>query len=81
MQIEGKIIDVFETWPLQLTVETRDGRLYVGLQLDTTITYHGLPSGASELKAHRWIRIDGEESAPQGFLARSITILTQPSPH
>ena len=76
MQIEGKIIDVFETWPFQLTVETRTGRYHVGLQLDTTITYQGLPSSASELKAHRWILIDGEESAPQGFLAKSITILT-----
>jgi hypothetical protein len=74
MQIEGKIIDVFETWPLQLGVETRSGRYHVGLEPDTRITYRGLPSSASELKAGRWILIEGEESAPQGFLAKAITI-------
>lgn len=74
MRVEGVVIEVYETWPLQLAIEASEGRYHVGLQVDTRITYRGHPVAASEIKVHRRITIDGPASGPNAMLADSIEL-------
>ena len=73
MRIEGVVIEVYETWPLQLSVEASDGKYHIGLHSDTKITRRGRPAGASEIKGR--IAVDGNISGPNALVADSIELL------
>lgn len=76
MQIEGTIVDVFETWPLQLSVETQAGRYHVSLQHDTKIVFQGHSESARALKSRRRVRITGSAAGPDSLQAEEIEILS-----
>ena len=59
MIIEGTIIEVMESWPLQLIVQTREGRYYVELLSETRITQAGESINQGNLLPDLQIQIDG----------------------
>ena len=61
--IEGKITQVMESFPLQLMVETQDGRYYVALLPETKITQQGKTLDASNLNPGLKVKIQGLSSA------------------
>ena len=76
MSIEGTIIEVMESWPLQLSVETTDGQYSVELLSETTITKDGNAVDAGSLEPNIQVVITGEASANQdnAMIANSIEI-------
>lgn len=75
MRIEGTVVEVYETWPLQLSIEAADGLYHIGLNPDTKIKRRGHPAGAMEIKDHVRIAIYGTISGPKALLADSIELL------
>ena len=61
--IEGKISQVMESFPLQLMVETKDGRYCVALQPETKIAHQGKTVDASNLNPGLTVTIKGLSSA------------------
>jgi hypothetical protein len=76
MRIEGNIVDVFESWPLQLAVEADTIRCHVSLAHNTSIIFQGRPASPQDLKTHRRIRIEGEAAGTNALLATNIEILS-----
>lgn len=62
MVIEGKIVEVMESWPLQLVVETQSGRYYVELVPETTIAQQGQKVDQGNLKAGLQVQLEGQRS-------------------
>ena len=61
--IEGKITQVMESFPLQLMVETQDGRYCVALLPETKIAQQGKTLDASNLNPGLRVKIQGLTSA------------------
>ena len=62
IDIEGKITQVMESFPLQLMVETKDGRCCVALLPETKITQQGQTLDASNLNPGLTVTIQGLSS-------------------
>lgn len=77
MIISGKIIQVMESWPIQLSVETSSGTYDVQLLEDTKITRQGKTVKPGELNPNMRIKIEGQLSSPNsdGVTASTIEIL------
>jgi hypothetical protein len=76
MVIEGTIVDVMETWPLQLAVDTREGIYQVALAEATTVTSEGQPAEPARLLPGLSVRIEGEAPNPRAMRAVHIDIGT-----
>ena len=63
ISIEGKISQVMESFPLQLMVETKNGRYYVALLPETKITQQGKTVDTSKLNPGLTVKIEGRSSA------------------
>ena len=74
MVIEGTIIGVMETWPLQLSVDTREGTWQVALAETTVVTSGGRPVDLSKLLPGRRVRVDGEASTARAMKATRIDL-------
>lgn len=72
MTIEGKIVNVMETWPLQLTVETEKGPVHVMLQPEADAL------GSRELQPGTTVRIEGSPTGAEGLTATAITLMAEP---
>jgi hypothetical protein len=72
--IEGTIIDVMETWPLQLSVDTREGIYHVALAETTAVTSEGRPEEPAQLLPGRPIRVEGKASNARAMKAARIDI-------
>lgn len=77
MIIEGKIVEVMESWPLQLTVETETGRYHVELLSETTITREGETVDPGELLPDLLIRVQGQRTGSSAIIAQTIEILVE----
>jgi hypothetical protein len=77
MIIEGKIVEVMESWPLQLTVETGTGRYHVELLSETTITREGETVDPGELLPDLQVRVQGQASGPNTMTAQAIKVLSE----
>jgi hypothetical protein len=75
MTIEGSVLDVMESWPLQPTVQPPEGRYHVGLLTETVVNRGGKSVDAGELKPGVRVRIEGEGSGPNALTAREVRIL------
>jgi len=75
--IDGKIVSVMESWPLQLIVETATDRYNVLLLLETMITRRGVKISAGELNPSLRVLIKGHRSSENQFAmtAQQIEIL------
>ena len=74
--IEGKITQVMESFPLQLMVETKNGRYCVALVPETKIVQQGKTVDASNLNPGVTVTIQGLSSATDrlAMTARVIEI-------
>lgn len=81
MIISGKIIQVMESWPLQLTVETSSGSYDVQLLEDTKITRQGKTVKSGELSTNMPVKIEGQlsNSNSNAFTASNIEIQALPN--
>jgi hypothetical protein len=70
--IEGTIIDVMETWPLQLSVDVGGRTRQVALGEETVITSEGQPADAGRLQPGRRIRVEGESAHAGAIKAARI---------
>ncbi|MEG4286621.1 hypothetical protein QUB68_26165 [Microcoleus sp. A006_D1] len=77
MEIEGKIVTVMESWPLQLTVQTQTGFYDVVLRLDTQITQNERIVDPGSLHPDLQVRIRGQVSSsnPLAMNAQMIEVL------
>ncbi len=75
MRIEGYVLEVMESMPLQLAVKSESTRIFVHLLLETTITQRGTPVGPGVIRPGIRIRIEGPGSVGEGMAADSIEIL------
>ena len=76
IDVEGKISQVMESFPLQLVVETRNGRCCVALVPETKIVQQGKTVDASNLHPGLTVKIQGLSSAADrlAMTARVIEI-------
>ena len=76
IDVEGKISQVMESFPLQLMVETKDGSCYVALLPETKITQQGKTVDASNLNLGLTVTIKGPSLAadPSAMTALAIEI-------
>lgn len=65
MIIEGTIVEVMESWPLQLMVQTREGRYYVELLSETRITQAGESINQENLSSNLQVQITGKAGFEQ----------------
>ena len=63
MVIEGQIVDVMESYPLQLTVSANGIVYYVGLQEETTVARFGSYVDAGQLMPGALVTVRGERSS------------------
>lgn len=75
MTIEGTIVSVLESWPLQLEIETEAGRTQVALRSDTIITADGQPIDANRLMPGVRVRIKGDASGADALSASALDIV------
>jgi len=77
MTIDGQIVNVMETWPLQLTVQSGLSRYYVRLTEETKVSRGAQDVGPGQLRPSTRVRIIGQGSGDEstGLTATSIEIL------
>jgi hypothetical protein len=74
MLIEGEVVGVMETWPLQLAVQTDAGTYHVILG-DTVITSGGRSASPEDIRPGLDVRVEGEASGRRGMTASRIDII------
>ncbi len=74
MVIEGTIIDVMETWPLQLSVDAGEGVCQVALGEATVVTSEGRPAEPAQLLPGCPVRVEGKASNARAMKAVRIDI-------
>lgn len=74
MRIDGVVVEVMESMPLQLVVKSGSSRIFVGLQADTTIKQKASWVDPGVLQPGMHVRIDGAETMQDAMTADSIEI-------
>ncbi len=77
--IEGKIVRVMESWPLQLMVDTQNGCYAVGLLPDTKVTRWGQIADANSLSSGLLVKIQGRPSVTHKLAMTAQVIEIIPS--
>ena len=72
MVIEGTIIEVMESYPLQLIVQTREGQYYVELLSETRITQAGESINQGNLSPNMQVKITGNDGFEQLTMSAKI---------
>jgi hypothetical protein len=80
MVIEGEVVAVMESWPLQLTVQTMQGTYHVALLDETQITQRAELAEPSALRPGARVRIEGRQSAASALVAKNIEIIDRKTP-
>ena len=75
--IEGRLIAVMESWPLQLTVDVGGEKVAVVLSETALVRRGGIAAQVTALLPQSRVRIDGEETSrsPRALLANRIELL------
>jgi len=73
--MEGRIVSVLETWPLQLTVDAAAGRWSVSLTAETVVTEGGRDAGPERLGTGARVSVSGRETGPRAMIADRIALL------
>lgn len=74
MIIDGTVVDVMETWPLQLSIQTADGLFHVVLSESTVITAEGRAVDAGAVRPGMAIEVRGESSGAQRMAAECVNV-------
>lgn len=78
MQIEGVIVEIMESYPLQLVVETTSGPYQVALSEEVVITAAGAARQQGDLQRQMRVRITGDRSGANAIMAHTMEILATP---
>jgi hypothetical protein len=76
-RVEGRIVAIYETWPLQLALEGPRGRIDVALSAETAVSAGGRAAAPSDLHDGARVAIEGETTAPGAMIAARISILAR----
>lgn len=74
MVIEGKIVEVMETWPLQMFVQADKDVWHIALTASTLVIERGRPVGPEQLLPGLDVRAEGDASGPRGMQTTRIDI-------
>jgi len=77
MSIEGTVLEVMESWPLQLTIDSQGSHYHVVLRPEAAITRRDMSVDASELRPGARVRVQGKRSGQSGMSAYMIDILSE----
>lgn len=72
MSIDGTIVAVMESWPLQLVVDTPAGRKQVALRADTVVTRGDAVADPHAITVGARVHVEGDASSPDGIVAASL---------
>ena len=75
MIIEGTIVEVMESWPLQLSVKTQTARYHVELLSETAIMHEGRNVDPGKLSPGLQVRVEGQAGGRLAMTAQSIELL------
>jgi|GEM_PF-6736372 len=76
VNMEGKILSIMESWPLQLTVESKLGEIYhVQLHEEALISKGDSVKKAGDLSINLEVKVKGDSTGLNSLLAREIHIL------
>ncbi len=78
MQLEGVIVEIMESYPLQLVVETTTGRYQVALTEATTLTEAADSRAQADLQVQMRIRLTGVQHDANAMTATTIEIIAKP---
>jgi hypothetical protein len=78
MTIEGEIVSVMETWPLQLTIATEKGPFHVILQPEATAAQDPAALDVRELRLGNTVRVEGHPTGERGLTASAIALVAEP---
>jgi hypothetical protein len=75
MVIDGTVVDVMETWPLQLSIHTTSGLYHVVLSESTIITSEGWqPVDAGAVQPGAAVEVQGEFSGAQRMTVERLDV-------
>lgn len=74
MNLEGVIAELYETWPLQLSLKTSSGQYLVALSQETKVVRGKRSIPASELKPEMKVHISGTPTGDMALTAQSISV-------
>ncbi len=74
MVIAGTILEVMETWPLQISIDTGERTWHVALDERAGITSEGQPADVAQLLPNRWVRVEGEAANAGAMKAVRVDI-------
>jgi hypothetical protein len=74
MNIEGEIVQVMESWPLQLVIRTQSGTQHVVLSPDATINTKAPSVGSDMLKPGIRVQVEGVASGSGSMTAKAVRI-------
>lgn len=77
LMIEGNIVQVMESYPLQLMVETNSGRYHVALSSDTRVMQQNQTVEQNQLKTGMHVQIEGQTSSIDDHAMTAQTIQIQ----
>ena len=75
MQIEGYVVEIMESDPPELIVESEGGRFFVALRPETRITLGDSQVGYGCLKPNGRVWVEGRKSSEKGMLSDLIRVL------
>ncbi len=75
--VEGRIVEVMESWPLQLAVKSGNVCYQIALLSETTVSLGGQPVNPQLLRPHQRIRVTGTTygASSQAMVAQTIEVL------
>jgi hypothetical protein len=74
MTLEGEVAELYETWPLQLSLKTSAGQYLVALSERTKVFRKGRPIPATGLKPGMKLTVEGSLSGSKAIAAQSIGV-------
>ena len=75
MMIEGRILEIMESHPPELIVESEGETIFVGLRPEARLTRNETPVGYGHLKPGQKVAVEGSASADNAMIANELTLL------
>jgi len=75
MVIQGRIVEVMESWPVQLVVQTRDGRYHVELLSQASVERGNQKVDPGQLVPNMQVRVEGQSGSGQFTMTAQLVIV------
>lgn len=74
--VQGQLLRIAESWPLQLTLLAADGSTWVATLGDgAPVTVRGVPAGPAALRPGQQLVLRGRLVGPQALSAEQVNVL------